>query len=140
MFMKERFIKVERQEKPQKSFYDPLPKANVKSMADMQKPVIVKAKSVVMNGEVMYLCLFAVKSLKMVQLERVLSSENAPAPLSIFNEDGSLIACVKSDFMHKLESMCETEVTTMYTTNCIIFDAMAVIQMLPIPSKTVNTV
>ena len=77
--MKGRFIKVERQEKPQKSFYEPLPKANVKSMADMQKTVIVKAKSVVMNGEVMYLCLFAVKSLKMVQLERVLSSENAPA-------------------------------------------------------------
>ena len=41
-FMQERFIKVERQEKPQKSFYDPLPKSNVKTMADMQKTVIVK--------------------------------------------------------------------------------------------------
>ena len=83
-FIKERFIQVERQEKPQKSFYNPLPKANVKkTMADMQKTVIVKAKSVVMNGEVMYLCFFAVDSLKMVALERVLSSKNAPAHLSI---------------------------------------------------------
>ena len=38
-FMKERVIKVERQEK---SFYDPLPKANAKTMADMQKTVNVK--------------------------------------------------------------------------------------------------
>ena len=59
LFMKERLIKVERQEKPQKSFHDPLPKANVKSMADMKKTVIVKAKSVVMNGEVtMYVFVF----------------------------------------------------------------------------------
>ena len=49
-FMKEGFIKVERQKKPQKSFYDPLPKANVKTMADMQK-TDVKTKSVAMNGE-----------------------------------------------------------------------------------------
>ena len=33
---------------------------------------------------------------------------------------------------------CETKVATMETTDCIIFDAMAVIQMLPVPSKTVN--
>ena len=40
--------------------------------------------------------------------------------------------------MHKLESMCEAKVTNMETTDCIIFDAMAVIQKLPVPSKTVN--
>ena len=56
----------------------------------------------------------------MVSLERVLSSENTPAPLSMFNEDGSLIACVKSDFLHNFERMCETEVTKMETTHCII--------------------
>ena len=49
-----------------------------------------------------------------------------------------MITCVKSDFMHKLENICETKMTTMETTNCIIFDAMAVIQMLPVPSKTMN--
>ena len=59
MFMKERFLKVERQEKPQKSFYYPLPKANVKSMGDMLKTVTVKAKSEVMKwGSVviMFVC------------------------------------------------------------------------------------
>ena len=54
LFMKERFIKIEGQGKPVKSVNDPLPKANVKTMADMQKAVKVKTKSVVMNGEVMY--------------------------------------------------------------------------------------
>ena len=33
---------------------------------------------------------------------------------------------------------CETKMATMETTDCIIFDAMVVIQMLPVPSKTVN--
>lgn len=32
----------------------------------------------------------------------------------------------------------ETKVATMETTDAIIFDAMVVIQMLPVPSKTVN--
>ena len=40
--------------------------------------------------------------------------------------------------MHKLENMCPTKVATKETTDCIIFDAMAVIQMLPVPSNTVN--
>ena len=34
--------------------------------------------------------------------------------------------------------MCETKVATMDTIDCIIFDAMVVIQMLPVPSKTVD--
>ena len=40
--------------------------------------------------------------------------------------------------MHNFESMCETKVTTMETTDCIKFEAMAEIQMLPVPSKTKN--
>ena len=119
-FMQEGFIKVERQETHQKSFYDPLPKGNVKTMADMQKTFIVKAKSIAMNGEVMYLCLFAIYSVKVAPLERVLSSENAPALLTIFNENSSLIVCVKSDFIHNFESMYETKVTTMETTDVYI--------------------
>ena len=35
-------------------------------------------------------------------------------------------------------TLCETKVATMETTDCIIFDAVAVIQMLPVPSKTMN--
>ena len=73
MFMKERFIKVERQEKPQKSFYDPLPKANVKTMADRQKDSNCKDQKCSHEWGVMCLCLFAVNSL--------MSSEKAPAPL-----------------------------------------------------------
>ena len=65
-FMQERFIKVERQETPQKCFYDPLPKGNVKAMTYTQKTVIVKAKRIVMNSDVTYLCLFAIYSLKIL--------------------------------------------------------------------------
>ena len=113
-FMKERFIKLEGQDKPQKSFYDPLPKANIKTMADMQKTVKVKDKNVVMNEEVMCLRLLAVNSFKKVSLERVLSFENAPVPLSIFNDDGSMATCAKSGFMHKLEGMYEDKVTSVW--------------------------
>ena len=54
LFMKERFIKIEGQGKLVKIVNDSLPKAAVKTMADMQKAVKVKTKSVVMNGEVMF--------------------------------------------------------------------------------------
>ena len=58
-----------------------IPKANVKTMTNMQKTVKVMSKTVVMNGEVMYLRLLAVKSFKKVRLQRVLSFENAPLSL-----------------------------------------------------------
>ena len=137
-FMKERFMKLDGQEKPQKSFYNPLPKANVKTMTNMQKTVKFMSKTVVMNGEVMYLSLLAVKSFKKIRLQRVLSFENAPEPLSIFNEERSFVSCVKSNFMHKLETMYDGKVTSIASTDCIICDAMAAIQMLPVPSKTVK--
>ena len=53
--------------------------------------------------EVTYLRLMAVNSLKNVPLQRVLAFENTPVPVSLFNEDGTLVTCKKSDFMHKLE-------------------------------------
>ena len=40
--------------------------------------------------------------------------------------------------MHKLETMYDGKVTSIASTDCIIFDAMAAIQMLPVPSKTVK--
>ena len=43
-------MKLDGQEKPQKSFYNPLPKANVKTMTNMQKTVKVMSKTVGMNG------------------------------------------------------------------------------------------
>ena len=133
-FMKERLIPAD-DDKPPKSFYDPLPKSGVKTMADMQKTVREKSNNVTINGEVMYLRLLAVNAFKKVPLERVLSFENAPVPLSIYHEDGSMISCVKSDFMHKLETLHEGKITSVQSPDCIIFDAMAIIQMLPTPSK-----
>ena len=39
---------------PLKSYYDPLPKSDMKVMAEMQKSVCIQFKSVTINGEVMY--------------------------------------------------------------------------------------
>ena len=61
--MKGRLIPAD-DDKPPKSFYDPLPKSGVKTMADMQKTVRVKSNNVAINGEVMYLRLLAVNAFK----------------------------------------------------------------------------
>ena len=125
--IKEWFVKLGGQEKPQKSFCDPLPEANVKIIVSMQKRVKAKAKRVLIKWEVMYLHSLAVNSFKTVALERKLSCENAPVHLNIIIEDGSLFAYVKTDILYKHESMYEGTVSTIATTDCIIFDAMAVI-------------
>ena len=48
---------------PLKSYYDPLPKSDIKVMTEMQKTVRIQFNSVTINGEVMYLRLFALNSL-----------------------------------------------------------------------------
>jgi len=50
----------------------------------------------------MYLRLLAVNTVKKVPLQRVMVFENAPVPMSIFIDDGTM---VKSDTMHKLEEL-----------------------------------
>ena len=45
--MKEGFIKLDGQDRPQKSFYDSLPKANKKTLKDMPKTVKHKASILV---------------------------------------------------------------------------------------------
>ena len=47
--MKEGYIKLDGQDKPQKIFYDPQQKANNKTLADMPKSVKLNDSSVVMN-------------------------------------------------------------------------------------------
>ena len=47
---------------PLKSYYDPLPKSDIKVMTEMQKTVRIQFNSVTFNGEVMYLRLFAMNS------------------------------------------------------------------------------
>ena len=47
--MKEGLIKLDGQDKPQKMFYDPQQKANIKTLADMPKTVKLNYSSVVMT-------------------------------------------------------------------------------------------
>lgn len=134
-FVKERLVKEEDQEKPNKSLYDALPRSNVKTMTDMKKSVKVKAKNVSMNGEVMYLRLLAVNALKKVPLKRVMSFENAPVPLSMFTDTGSMVSCAKSQFMHKLEEMIPGDkITAIASCDAMVFDGHAIIQTLLPPS------
>ena len=48
-FIKEGYIKLDGQDKPQKIFDDPQQKANNKTLADMQKSVKLNDSSVVIN-------------------------------------------------------------------------------------------
>ena len=108
-FIAEHFIVCEGENIPKKSLYDPIPRSNIKTMANMHQKVKVKYKDVTLDGEVMY---FAINASKKVPLKRVLSFENSPVPLSLFTDDGNMRACAKSDFMHKLEDMVTGEKTT----------------------------
>ena len=47
--MKEGFIKLDGQDKPQKMFYDPQQKVNIKTLTDTPKTVKLNKCSVVMN-------------------------------------------------------------------------------------------
>ena len=96
-------MKKDGEEKAAKSFYAPLPRCNVKTMTEMKKTVTVKDKRVTINGEVMYLRLMSVNARKKMPLTRVMSFENAPVPLSLFSEDGTMHSSKKSEFMHRIE-------------------------------------
>ena len=140
IFVEDRFCVPEGKTRPKKSFYDPLPRPNVRTFSELTKSVHIKSRNITMNPEVMYLRLLAVNSLKKVPLERVLSFENAPIPLSLFSEDGVMLSGTKSDFMHKLEGLL-TDSSTHFIPDCdcIIFDGHAVIQMLQAPTALRNS-
>lgn len=79
----------------------------------------------------MYLCLLAINAFKKVPLERVMSFEYAPCPLSLFADSGEMNSTKKSDFMQKLEERVKTDLTALVeNVECILFDGMALIQML----------
>ena len=84
-FIQERFF--EDNNGKRKSFYSTLARSSVETMADMRKPVKIHSKDVSMEAEVIFLRLLAVNCNKKVPLERVLSYENAPVPLSLFTEE-----------------------------------------------------
>jgi hypothetical protein len=130
-FIDDRFIPPEEADIPKKSLYDAITRSAIKTMTDMQRKVKVHHKDVTINGEVMYLRLLAVNAKKKVPLKRVLSFENAPVPLSLFAEDGTMLACAKSDFMHKLEELVPGDkITTIQRCDALLFDGHASIQML----------
>ena len=80
----------------------------------------------------MYIQLLAINSFNKVPLERVMSFENAPVPLSLFDDSGKMIANKKSDFMEKLETLINPNLILkeLSDIDCVIFDGMAIIQML----------
>ena len=129
-FIKERFVIPEGNSAPSKSFYEPLPKCNIKTMKSSKQTVKCKSKEIAINGEEMYLRLLAINAYKQVPLKQV-PCENATIPLSLFTDDGEMISPTKSIFMHKLEEKVSQEITTsVKNVDCILFDGMAVIQML----------
>ncbi|KAH3834577.1 hypothetical protein DPMN_107907 [Dreissena polymorpha] len=80
-FVIERFISQE--ESTKKQFFDPLPRSEVRTMASSKQEVRTRSKSIYMNEGEMYERLLAVNSYNKMPLQRVLSFENAPVPLSL---------------------------------------------------------
>ena len=58
-----------------------------------------------MNDEIMYLRLLAVNAINKVPLERVMAFENAPVPMSLFTEEGTMHSGDKAEFMHQLQNL-----------------------------------
>ena len=135
-FVNERLVCQDDEERPAKSVYATMTRNDLKTMADMSKAVSVKSKTVSISGELMYLRLLAINSKKKVPLE----NENAPVPLSIFNDDGSMLSGNKAVFMHKLETLLDGDpITSIPGADTIIFDGNVVIQMLKVPSGPETT-
>ena len=106
-------------------------------MAGMKQSVQVCNKKISLDGEEMYMRLLAANAVKKVPLERVMSFENAPVPLSIFNEDGTMVTTVKSHFLHKLEQLSPGQpAASLPTCDAIIFDGNAKIHALPPDAET----
>lgn len=80
-----------------KSFFYPIQCSNVKTMAELCKKMKIRANNFSMDGEAMYLRLLTMNSFKKVPLQRVMSFENAPVPLTLFIDDGTITKCNKLD-------------------------------------------
>ena len=108
-------------------------------MAGMKQPVIVRNKQISLDGEQMYMRLLAANVLKKVPLERVMSFENAPVPLCIFDEDGTMVSTNKSHFLHKFESLSPRQpAASLPYCDAIIFDGNAKIHALPPDAETIT--
>ena len=123
---------------PTKVFFDTLPKSKTMTCGPAKPKAKSKCSTVPLNGEQVCYRLLAINAFKKVPLERIMSFENSPVPLSIFTDDGSLMSTKKSDFLEKIESFIDPESYTLSassTVGCFLYDAMAVVQMLQPPTE-----
>ena len=133
-FMKDHLVPSSPSLGPPKSFYSPMLRSSVKTMAELKKKVKVQNKEVTVDGEQMYQRLLVTNARKKVPLQRVMTFENSPVPLSMFHDDGTMISTDKSQFLHKLEELIPGErLTQIDECDAVIIDGNAVIHMLHVP-------
>ena len=92
-----------------------------------------KTYNIMMDSEVLFRRLLAVSKQRDVNLEQVLTHELAPAPQSLFIDDGTMRKTTKADLAKKLESNCdETQVLAAShdNHNAHIINGMALLQAL----------
>ena len=122
--MKEGFIKLGGQDKPQKMFFESKQKVNNKTLADMQK---IQQCSHEWLGDV------SVFVSSLLFQEGILSFENAQGVLKYFQklwlESMTRFPPLTQKHIWRQSSIIEKS-------ECIIFDATALIQVLPILSQT----
>ena len=91
----------------QKSSYSAMTRSQVRTMADMNEPIIVQRRKVPVSGHTMYLGHMAINATKNVSLQRVMSFKNSPIPQSLFKDDGSVLGAEKkAEFLHKTWRTC----------------------------------
>ena len=114
-----------------KSFYSPMNRLRIQTMEDMNKSITVKGQKVRVHGETMYLRLMAINATKNVSVQTVMSFENAPIPLSLFKEDGTMHGSEKkAEFRHKLEELVPGPKLFHINSDAVIYDGHAVIRSL----------
>ena len=121
----------------QKSFWDPEKRTVTPTFADLKKCVkSPKSTGLHIASEVLFRRLLAVSKQREVYMEDVLSHELAAVPPALFQDDGGMRKCTKSDLAKKLESKSGLQEMTqlpnlgLHQKSVYIIDAMAVIQGL----------
>ncbi len=85
------------------------------------------------DGEEMYFRIMTVNTNKKMPVHRIHSFELSPVPLSLslFDDDGSMMATTKSDFLHKIEELVKDDIfTTAPSADCMVRDGHVSVQEL----------
>jgi hypothetical protein len=113
-----------------------MPRSTIKTMSDVKsKTSQKKQKAELINGTVMFQRLLTINTYKKVPSERVFAFANTAVPMSMFTDDGKMIKTRKSDFMKKLEELLPESQTMTIDPEVVIFDGMALVQILPVSSE-----